>query len=353
LRRARSGFRAALGLALGAAFAVGVAAADSGDWRWDLPRGFPEPAVPADNPMSTAKVALGARLFADTRLSVTGRHSCVSCHDPARAFTDGLARSRGATGETLPLNAPTLLNAAYNPSLGWRDSGITSLEQQMRAPLFNQHPPELGLAGREADVERSLSADASLVAGFAAAFPHEPRISLNNAIRAIAAYERTLLSASSPFDRYVFAGEHDALSPAQKRGMDLFFSDRGGCARCHGGINFAGDWLDRAHGNAKASFAVAATGETVRVPTLRNLALTAPYMHDGRFATLDAVLDHYQELAADPGADERLRRPPLTSEERSDLQLFLRSLGDPGDCCGRDPRRNGSNPPISRDEPAR
>jgi cytochrome c peroxidase len=330
LRRTRIGFAAA-GLLLGAAFIACASAADAGEWRWELPRGFPEPAVPADNPMSADKVALGARLFADTRLSVTRRHSCASCHDPARAFTDGLARSRGATGATLPLNAPTLLNAAYNPSLGWRDSGIKSLEQQMRGPLFNEHPPELGLAGREAEVERSLSGDASLVAGFAAAFPDDPGpVTMDNAIRAIAAYERTLISASSPFDRYVFAGEHEALSPAQKRGMAIFFSDRGGCARCHGGINFAGAWLDRGHVDARASFADAGTGETVRVPTLRNLAVTAPYMHDGRFATLDAVLDHYETLAADPGSDERLRRPLLTSEERSDLQVFLRSLSDPG-----------------------
>jgi cytochrome c peroxidase len=317
---------AVLGLALGVAFTGATRADDV--YRWNLPRGFPEPAVPADNPMTASKVALGARLFGDPRLSVTGRHSCASCHDPARAFTDGLARSRGATGAALPLNAPTLINAAYNASLGWRDAGITTLEGQMRGPLFNEHPPELGLAGRTAQVERELLADESMRAAFAAAFPDGHASTMDNAIRAIAAYERTLLSAGSPFDRYVFSGDHEALTPAQKRGMDTFFSDRGGCARCHGGINFAGDWVDRAHPAAKAVFADTGTGEAVRVPTLRNLPATAPYMHDGRFATLDQVLDHYETLAADPAVDARLRRPSLTTGERADLREFLGSLAD-------------------------
>src|SRR6185503_9924105 len=225
--------RRASGIALIIAWATLVAVVRADDaYHWDLPRGLPEPAVPDDNPMSATKVALGARLFADPRLSVTGRYSCASCHDPGRAFTDGLARSRGATGETLPLNAPTLINAAYNASLGWHDTGITTLERQMRGPLFNDHPPELGLAGREAEVERDLLGDGSLRAAFAAAFPGERALTLDNAIRAIAAYERTLLSAGSPFDRYVYSGDHAALTSEEKRGMDIFFTDRGGCARC-------------------------------------------------------------------------------------------------------------------------
>lgn len=315
-----------LGLVFGGAF-VATAHAD-GVYRWELPRGFPEPAVPPDNPMSAAKVALGARLFADPRLSVTGRYSCASCHDPARAFTDGLARSRGATGAILPLNAPTLINAAYSASLGWHDTGVTTLERQMRGPLFNEHPPELGLAGREPEVERALLADDAMRAAFAGAFPGEGAVTMDNAIRAIASYERTLIAASSPFDRYVFSGDHAALTAAQKRGMDVFFSERGGCASCHGGINFAGDWVDREHPATRAVFADTGTGEAVRVPTLRNLPSTAPYMHDGRFATLDEVLGHYEKLAADPAADARLRRAPLTTEERAALREFLGSLAD-------------------------
>jgi len=299
------------------------------DYEWKLPRGFPEPAVPADNPMNAAKVALGRRLFADPRLSRTGEYSCQSCHAPERAFTDGLPRSRGATGETLPLNAPTLLNAAYNASLGWSDARVRTFEQQMRGPLFNEHPVELGLAGREQALERTLSGDAALVDAFGAAFPGESRpLTIDNTIRAVAAYLRTLLSASSPFDRYVFAGDHAALDAAQKRGMELFFSARSGCSACHAGINFANAWIDSEHTSATPVFADTGTGQFVRVPTLRNLGATAPYMHDGRFATLDAVLDHYEKLAVDPGADARLRRAQLTTDERHELAEFLLSLND-------------------------
>ncbi|HEV7608271.1 MAG TPA: cytochrome c peroxidase [Steroidobacteraceae bacterium] len=319
---------------LGLAFAAGLllaalARAGSGDFRWQLPVGFPEPAVPADNPMSAAKVALGARLFSDRRLSITGKHSCQSCHVPERGFTDGLPVARGALGEALPLNSPTLFNVAYDASLGWRDANVRTLEQQMRGPLFNEHPRELGLAGRESVVVQTLSADPSLASEFKAAFPGTASaVSMENVIRAIAAYERTLFAGGSAFDRYVFAGDHRALSDRQKTGMNLFFSARAGCSQCHAGINFNGAWVDRDHPEAAPSFADTGTGERVRVPTLRNLVVTAPYMHDGRFMGLDAVLDHYEQLAADPAADARLRRAPLTTGERDDLREFLLSLTD-------------------------
>jgi cytochrome c peroxidase len=323
VRRAHACLRIAASLLLAAA---GARAAD--EFRWNLPRGFPEPAVPADNPMNAAKVALGERLFSDARLSVTGRHSCASCHEPARAFTDGRALARGATGDTLPLNAPTLINAAYNSSLGWRDPETTTFEQQMLGPLFNMHPVELGLAGRAASLEKTFTADAKLRREFTRAFPGERApVTMDNVIRAIAAYERTLLSASSPFDRYVFAGEHDALTAPQKRGMALFFGDAG-CARCHGGINFSGEWVDREHPVARAVLVDAGTGERTRVPTLRNLPATAPYLHDGRAPTLDDVLDRYEALAHDTGADARFTRRALTTEERADIRVFLSSLDD-------------------------
>jgi cytochrome c peroxidase len=308
---------------------VSFARAGVDEFTWKLPAGFPEPAVPADNPMSAAKVALGETLFSDPRLSITGKYSCQSCHSPERAFTDGLPRSQGATGEALPLNAPTLFNVAYNASLGWRDPNLRTLEQQMRGPLFNDHPRELGLAGRERELERTLAADATIARSFAAAFPGvEAPVTMDNVIRAVASYERTLLSGGAPFDRYVFAGDHGALSERQKTGMQLFFSERTGCAGCHSGINFNGEWVDREHPEATPVFADTGTGVAVRVPTLRNLPVTAPFMHDGRFATLDAVLDHYERLATDPKADARLRRVPLTTVELQQLQAFLLSLAE-------------------------
>ena len=299
------------------------------DWR--LPRGFPTPFVPADNPMSAAKVALGQRLFFESRLSVTGHYSCASCHDPARSYTDGRARAVGATGAVMAHGSMALINVAYNLSYGWQHPEISSLEAQMRQPLFNRHPVEIGLAGRERAVRRALAADATYPQQFAAAFGGA--ISTARIIEAIAAFERTLIDGHSAFDAYVFAGEHAALSPAAKRGMALFFSSRIGCAGCHSGFNFSGNWRDRAGATGKAGFADDGLGVgRVRIPTLRNIALTAPYMHDGRFATLDAVLDHYQRVGRLPSSahggqrDPRLKTFTLTQDERGELTAFLGSL---------------------------
>jgi cytochrome c peroxidase len=304
------------------------AAAD--EYAWQLPRGFPPPAVPADNPMSAAKVALGRRLFFEPRLSVSGRYSCASCHDPSRAFTDGRAVARGATGDALPHNAMTLVNVAYNITFGWQQPQVRSLEAQMRQPLFNEHPVELGLKGRERAVCAQLAEDPGYAQAFAQAFPAAPAVSLDHLIKAIAAFERTLIFGHAPFDRYVFAGEHDALSEAAKRGMALFFSARAGCAACHSGFNFAGNWRDAQGVTGRASFAVNGTSAApMRVPTLRNVALTAPYMHDGRFTTLEAVLEHYSQLATQrPPRDRRLPQVPLAAAERADLIAFLDSLTD-------------------------
>jgi cytochrome c peroxidase len=302
-------------------------------FEWHLPRGFPTPFVPADNPMSAAKVSLGQRLFRETRLSVTGRYSCASCHDPARSYTDGRALAVGATGATLRRSAMSLLNVAYNLSYGWQGPAVTSLEQQMRQPLFNRHPVEIGMAGREQAVIEALAADAGYRQQFAAAFGAP--ISVPRVIKAIAAFERTLIGGQSPFDAYVFGGEHTALSGQAKRGMALFFSNRVGCAGCHSGFNFSGNWRDSLGPTGKASFADDGLGVgPVRVPTLRNIAMTAPYMHDGRFATLDAVLDHYQRVGHTPDSrhggqrDPRLRAFNLDATEREDLEAFLSSLTD-------------------------
>jgi len=300
-------------------------------FEWQLPRGFPTPFVPADNPMSVAKVALGRRLFFETRLSVTGHYSCASCHDPARSYTDGRAHAVGATGAVMAHSSMALINVAYNLAYGWQHPETSSLEAQMRRPLFNRHPVEIGMAGREREVRTALAADATYAQQFAAVFGGA--ISVARIIDAIAAFERTLIDGHSAFDAYVFEGQHDALSPAAKRGMALFFSSRIGCAGCHSGFNFSGNWRDRAGPTGKAGFADDGLGVgRVRIPTLRNIALTAPYMHDGRFATLDAVLDHYQRVGRLPSStqggqrDPRLKTFTLKQDERDELTAFLASL---------------------------
>jgi cytochrome c peroxidase len=304
-------------------------------FEWHLPRGFPAPFVPANNPMSAAKVSLGQRLFQETRLSLTGHYSCASCHDPARSYTDGRALAVGATGTSLAHSAMSLVNVAYNLSYGWQSPAVTSLEQQMRQPLFNRHPIEIGMAGREQAVTDALAGDPGYRRQFATAFGGPPTV--DRVIKAIAAFERTLIGGRSPFDAYVFDGHHTALSAAAKRGMGLFFSARMGCAACHSGFNFSGNWRDSQGATGKASFADDGLGVgPVRVPTLRNIAVTAPYMHDGRFATLDAVLDHYQRVGHLPDSrhggrrDPRLRPFTLDATAREDLKAFLRSLTDQG-----------------------
>jgi cytochrome c peroxidase len=227
----------------------------------------------------------------------------------------------------------SLMNVVYNLSYGWQSPAVTSLEVQMRQPLFNRHPLEIGLAGRERAVADALAADPTYRQQFAAAFGAP--VSVAGVIKAIAAFERTLIGGRSAFDAYVFEGQHTALSDAAKRGMALFFSRRLGCAGCHSGFNFSGAWRDRDGATGPASFADDGLGVgPVRVPTLRNIAVTAPYMHDGRFATLDAVLDHYQQVGRMPDSrhggqrDPRLRPFTLKGSEREDLKAFLGSLSD-------------------------
>ena len=280
--------------------------------------------------MSGAKVALGERLFFERRLSVTGQYSCASCHEPAHSFAQDRPVAIGATGEALAHNAMALVNVAYNISFGWMRPRVRSLEAQMLEPMLNEHPVELGLKGREAAVCAQLAADRAYADDFAAAFPGHPApVTFENVVKAIASFERTLISGGSPFDRYVFGGEHEALSGQAKQGMTLFFSRRAGCSGCHSGFNFSGNWRDAQGETGQASFARNGTSaRPMRVPTLRNVALTAPYMHDGRFASLTAVLDHYSSLAQAARADRRLPRVPFSAAERSALLAFLDSLTD-------------------------
>jgi cytochrome c peroxidase len=336
-----------------ASHAADTSSAAAYDWR--LPPGFPRPVVPADNPMSPAKVELGRRLFHETRLSSTGRYACASCHRPELAFTDGRPRALGATGEAVKHNAMSLANVAYNAALTWGDARVHSLESQMRRPLFGEHPVEMGLTHGGRAALDALSADATYRDLFAAAFAGDAKpISMRHVIKAIAAFERSLISGRSPFDRYVFDDEPTALSDSEKRGMALFFSTRVGCVQCHSGINFSGPLIYEGHEKNSALFANtglydmdgrggypaqdqglidvthrAADMGRFRVPTLRNAALTAPYMHDGSLASLEQVLDHYSRGGhKNAHKDSRIRPLSLSPSERADLIHFLESLTD-------------------------
>jgi cytochrome c peroxidase len=335
--------------------ACAAIAAHADEYQWRLPHGFPIPAVPPDNPMSDAKVALGRRLFFDTRLSSTGSYACASCHRPELAYTDGRAHALGATGESVRRAAMSLANVAYNPAFTWADPRIRSLEAQMQTPLFNRHPVEMGLTRSATAAIKLFSADAAYPQQFAEAFPGDAApLSAHHIIKAIAAFERTLISGRSPFDRYVFDDDATAMPEAAKRGMALFYSARVGCAQCHSGINFSGPMTYQGHEKQAALFAntglynlsnrgdypgtdrglievthrVADMGK-FRVPTLRNIALTAPYMHDGHLANLEQVMQHYLHGGhGGPRQDARVRAFDLSATERAELIAFLDSLTD-------------------------
>jgi len=343
----------------------GPLTAHPADYEWVLPRGFPEPAVPADNPMSESKVQLGRKLFYEERLSATGTHSCATCHQQAKAFSDGRAQAAGIHGDLHPRSAMAIVNVAYNPRFQWANPELHTLEQQASRPLYNEQPIEMGMRGREADVIAAFRKDEHYAQLFAAAFPedNEP-VRIDNVLRALASFERTLISGRSAFDRYVFDDDRGALTEDARRGMALFFSDRAGCAQCHSGINFSGPvvhangpeaepvfvntglyntdgtgrYPDKDPG-AEATTRRARDHGRFRVPTLRNVAVTAPYMHDGSVPTLDAVIDHYsvggRQTPLGPSVRNRYRdtkvRPlALTPQERRALIAFLSSLTDEG-----------------------
>ena len=322
------------------------------EWIWDLPAWRQPPPVPADNPMTVEKVELGRRLFYELNLSGPGYMACATCHDPRLAFADHRRTAIGITGQFHPRNSMALANVAYFSTLTWADPNLTRLEDQALVPLLGEHPVEMAVTGSEERVLSFLRHDPIYPAMFEAAFPGEGgRIDLNNAARAIAAFERTLISADSPFDRYREGGQDDALSPAAQRGAALFFGDRLRCGACHSGP----DLTDMAfhntglydedgrgglpEGNQGLIEHTGLAGDMgrFRTPSLRNVALTPPYMHDGSVLTLEAAIAHYAQggRAAGQGTRSPLASPlvvgfVITQQESADLIAFLESLTDRG-----------------------
>ena len=377
---------AMLGLA-----AVGLAAATfagqraPSDYPWDLPPGVPPPRLPAGAPMTEARVELGRHLFYDTRLSGNGEQSCATCHIQALAFTDGRARGLGSTGERHPRSAMSLVNVAYRDALTWGNPTLRSLEEQVLVPLFGTDPVELGLSGHEPRVYAALAASPVYRRLFAAAFPPpapadgveggvERLVTTDNVALALAAFQRSIISFRSPYDRYRFHDDEAALSPAARRGMRLFFSGRARCGGCHLGHTVSTDLGLNLDGGSKAATSPVSdppvflfhntglydlpgpvpypadnsgkylhTGDLedagqFRIPSLRNVAVTAPYMHDGSIAALGEVLDHYVAggRAPNPRQSESIRPLSLREDERRDLIAFLQSLTD--EALLRDPR---------------
>lgn len=340
------------------------------------PFGLPPTPIPADNPMSAEKVALGEKLFMDTRFSTTGEVSCSTCHDPAKAFTDGpLSVSEGINGLTGTRNAPTVVNAAYMKSQFW-DGREPDLEGQSKGPFIN--PVEMGLANHDPILE-VIRGDEAYIEAFRGVFGVEPEnVTIDHVAKAIAAFERTVVSGNSPFDRWYFGGEEDAISEAAQRGFEVYIG-QGRCVSCHTisqnyalfsdsrfhnlNVNFskiaeATDDLTAAYEERRAAgedidvmvltdvdiselgrFAVTGVMSDIgafKTPTLRNIAVTAPYMHDGSQKTLEDVANFYN-LGGRTGEDDPvnpfqsggIRALNLSDQQRADLVEFLKTLTSP------------------------
>jgi cytochrome c peroxidase len=353
----------------GEAGALGAAGApdSSEDFDWQLPTGFPVPFVPPDNPMSTARVELGRHLFYDRRLSGNETQSCADCHHQDKAFTDGRATALGSTSDAHPRGSQSLANAAYYSVLTWANPLMLSLEQQALIPMFSDSPVELGLAGLNKELLLRLREVPKYQTLFSAAFPHKAdAFELASIVDALACFERTLISGHSPYDDAVYGGNSDALSEAQRRGQTLFFSEKGDCYHCHGGFNFSDNTRSALSSNVRTAFhntalyntdgkgaypeanfgVFAITGDPAqmgqfRTPSLRNVELTAPYMHDGSVGSLEEVVAIYSDggraITSGPNAgdgrtsplkDSLMRPLGLSDVEQADLVAFLKSLTD-------------------------
>jgi cytochrome c peroxidase len=257
-------------------------------------------------------------------------------------------------GGVMTRGSMSLANVAYNPALTWGNDRMDALEAQMEQPLFNEHPIEIGMRRDGDALARLVRDNPGYEAAFRSAFPGEASpVSMPNMIKSIAAFERTLVSGRSPFDRYVYDDDRGALSEQARQGMALFYSDRTGCGGCHAGLTFSGPIRHRGletwptatfarngsyrGGDDSGLEAVSRKNDDrgrFRVPTLRNVAVTAPYMHDGSLATLDAVIAHYDagggghDEAAAPPVDPAVKPLHLSDAEKSALIAFLRSLTD-------------------------
>ena len=339
---------------------------DAESYNWNLPEWTPKPVVPKNNPMNSAKVELGRHLFYETKLSITGEYSCASCHQQALAFTDGKPVAVGSTDEKHARSSMSLANVAYNPILTWANPLMTDLESQALVPIFGEHPIEMGMVGKEEQMLRWLKQDSQYSKMFATSFPESDPVNISNLTKAIASFQRSLVSFNSPYDRYRYLGEQNAISDAAKRGERLFNSERTECFHCHSGINFSDSvqhenlaFIETAFHNTglynidnQGSYPPDNIGTKeitleakdmgrFKAPTLRNIAITAPYMHDGSVATLQEAIAHYQaggrtieggELSGigrtNPYKSSFIKGFEITESEIDDLVAFLNSLTD-------------------------
>jgi cytochrome c peroxidase len=306
--------------------------------------------------VAAAKTALGRWLFFDNRLSYNQQKSCASCHDPKFCFSDGYRTSAGTDGYNVKHNAPSLINVVFLQQFTWADSSIHSLAQQMRNPLFNDDPRELGIKGHEDLVLANIASDPFYQKAFKEAFPNQPSpIQIDNIINAIAAYETILTSFNSKYDRYL-KGEKKALNDQEFAGMKLYQSEKLQCARCHdnptrsqrqdmvyantGLYNIVGNYPLQDQGLFDYSGKPEDRGK-FRIPSLKNVMLTAPYTHNGSVQTISEMIDIYaasgRNITEGPFKGDGRKHPnkntyikgfELNPKEKHQLMAFLNTLTD-------------------------
>jgi cytochrome c peroxidase len=301
------------------------------------PHGLPSVPIPADNPPTVDSITLGRKLFYDTRLSKDNSLSCASCHQPKFGFRDPRELSLGVGGTKGIRHAPSLVNAAYTPFLFW-DGRARSLEDQVDFPIAD--PLEMNQTQKASTAK--LQGDRVYKAMFQSVFGSDA-ITMKRVEKAIASFERTIVSGNSPFDQYEYQGHKDALAPAQVRGLAVFTDPRkGNCAACHTigseyalftdnqfhntgeGVGDNEQFSDQGHYELTRENADRGAFKT---PTLRDVAKSGPYMHDGKLKTLKEVVDFYAGKGnSNPYLDKRISAIELTGQDRSDLVEFMKSL---------------------------
>ena len=292
-----------------------------------IPKGFPELSIPTDNELTNEKIELGKKLFFEKLLSRDSSISCASCHKPELAFTDGLKNPKGIKDRLVSRNTPTLTNIAYNKNF-LRDGVNPTLEAQALVPIHEKNEFDFHIL---LAAER-LKKKPSYVQLFEKAYGGIPTPKLIT--KAIASYERTLISGNSRYDQYIYQNKKYALSSSEKKGLKLF--NKLYCVSCHSGFNFSnGEIVNNGLyekyedvGKMRVSLKEIDNG-CFKVPTLRNIALTAPYMHDGSIQTLEEVIDHYMKGGSSHPSKHPFIKPfSLDNSDRKNLVLFLKSLTD-------------------------
>jgi cytochrome c peroxidase len=299
-------------------------------FEFEVPSGFPQPVLEADNPFTREKVELGRMLFYDPILSLDSSISCATCHFQALAFSDTVPLSRGFDGRLGNRNAPPLFNLAWHPYFN-KDGGTPTIELQMFVPIQDENEMNHNLV----PAAERLARNPFYRQYFSRAFDREP--DAYGITRAIGLFERMLVSADSPFDRYYYHGQTAAMSPAAQRGWDIFRSDSTQCATCHSLPNFTNYAFENNGyfasypdpGRARVTLSPSDIGK-FKTPSLRNIALTGPYMHDGSVATLSEIIDQYQAGGSGYVNQSPILKPfSLTPDQKADLLAFLDALTDP------------------------